>query len=135
MGTKWIHRLSDIDVENKTATCAECGVETPIFLRKAKNLWACKIARDSWKPPSGKFRSNSETEARRKRAKMELNEFLGFCEICRKFLDTPCIDHDHSSGALRGYLCRKCNTGLGMFDDNSEYLKSAIDYLENTKGR
>ena len=28
-------------------------------------------------------------------------------------------------------LCRHCNTGLGMFKDNIDFMKKAILYLEN----
>ena len=43
-------------------------------------------------------------------------------------------DHDHSErGAvgIRGLLCSKCNTGLGMFKDSPELLADAILYLRN----
>lgn len=43
------------------------------------------------------------------------------------------IDHDHSSGVVRGLLCMRCNTALGLFKDNAENLANAIEYLENTK--
>ena len=39
------------------------------------------------------------------------------------------IDHDHSSGKIRGLLCSRCNTGLGLFDHSPERLQMAIDYL------
>jgi hypothetical protein len=57
----------------------------------------------------------------------------GRCEICREALpeDTKFIhvDHDHVSGAIRGILCRGCNSGIGHFRENSAYLYAAIDYL------
>ena len=40
------------------------------------------------------------------------------------------VDHDHSSGMIRGLLCNNCNSGVGYFDDNPEILKAAIAYLE-----
>ena len=40
------------------------------------------------------------------------------------------IDHCHRTGKIRGLLCTRCNTALGLFEDNLEKIKAAIDYLE-----
>jgi hypothetical protein len=39
------------------------------------------------------------------------------------------IDHDHMSGTIRGLLCRKCNSGIGLFEDDISRLTNAIEYL------
>jgi hypothetical protein len=39
------------------------------------------------------------------------------------------LDHNHETGTVRGLLCFHCNTGLGHFKDNIEFLKSAILYI------
>lgn len=56
------------------------------------------------------------------------------CGICEKHLlldkDTH-LDHDHSTGKLRGFLCVDCNKGLGRFKDNPSFLNNAILYLNN----
>lgn len=51
------------------------------------------------------------------------------CMIC-KSTKTLCIDHDHKTGEVRGILCHKCNTGLGSFSENIDFLKDAVIYLQ-----
>jgi acetamidase/formamidase len=39
------------------------------------------------------------------------------------------VDHCHITGQFRGWICKNCNTGLGKFFDDSQFLIKAIEYL------
>jgi len=60
-----------------------------------------------------------------------LNYENGKCWICKNSYDYFLhVDHDHTTGKIRGLLCGKCNRGIGLFDDNKNIVRSAADYLE-----
>ncbi len=53
----------------------------------------------------------------------------GKCFLCES-KDNLCVDHNHISGKVRNILCKKCNTALGMVNDNSSLLRKMADYIE-----
>ncbi len=63
----------------------------------------------------------------------------GQCHACGKRpseLDIPNpsaarlhVDHDHKTNRYRGLLCQKCNSALGLVDDNVEVLMALAAYL------
>jgi len=54
----------------------------------------------------------------------------GKCAICLDpITDKDSMDHCHNKNKARGILCTNCNVALGQFEDNIEFLKSAIKYL------
>lgn len=62
----------------------------------------------------------------------------GACWICArpeaikrpnvKYPDSLSVDHSHSSGLIRGLLCRNCNWGIGAFKDDAERVELALQY-------
>ena len=69
----------------------------------------------------------------------EQNQLLqaqqGVCAICggNRSSRELGIDHDHVTGTVRGWLCGKCNTGLGFFADNPKWLEIAAHYLRRAQ--
>ena len=53
------------------------------------------------------------------------------CKICSCHLDKPQIDHCHTTGKVRGLLCRSCNTSLGLLKENTNTLHSMIQYIND----
>ena len=68
------------------------------------------------------------------------NKAKGQCQICHTFVElapskdkakfSACVDHNHTTGKVRGLLCRSCNVALGHFYDSKDKLLSAYRYLE-----
>ena len=60
------------------------------------------------------------------------------CAICDRTLPTTLItgkrgvavDHDHTTGKVRGLLCSSCNNMLGHAKDNINTLLNAVTYLQ-----
>ena len=57
----------------------------------------------------------------------------GVCALCGKTNKDGhalAVDHNHTTGNLRDLLCRKCNMGLGLFNEDIEVLTKTIEYLK-----
>jgi|688.fasta_scaffold650305_1 hypothetical protein len=51
------------------------------------------------------------------------------CECCHILPKKWVLDHNHTNNSFRGWLCDRCNTGLGKFDDNIDGIINALEYL------
>lgn len=97
--------------------------------------------------PMNKEKLKAQWKRRRLRAKYNLTvtdrqlmlaaqEFR--CAICEEPFDlekgtmhnVAHIDHNHTTGQIRGILCSKCNFGIGQFRENCLILVKAIEYLK-----
>jgi hypothetical protein len=59
----------------------------------------------------------------------------GACATCELQFDwadkqtAPHIDHCHKTGLIRGLLCNKCNTVLGLVNDSADRLQKLSEYI------
>lgn len=66
-----------------------------------------------------------------------LAEQHGCCAICKKGNEARRfdVDHCHSTGVVRGLLCRNCNWGIGNLRDSAELVEVALEYLRKPRQR
>jgi hypothetical protein len=94
---------------------------------------------DEWRKAIGQkfhLRTRYNITPKQYEAKLILQNYC--CAICGKDIANNIrggipvalsVDHCHKSGSLRDLLCYSCNSGLGQFKDNTEFLLKAVDYL------
>lgn len=51
-----------------------------------------------------------------------------YCQDGRKLH----VDHDHSTGEVRGLLCHRCNTAIGLLKDDPNVVTKAVAYLKSS---
>lgn len=142
---KWVHRLSNVDIEARQGTCANCG-NVKLYLKENKPF--CSVAvqarnavRRSENPqgtPAWKRHGLSQV-----RYDQMLIDQDYSCKICGKHTDENgralSVDHDHTccpdsrscGKCIRGLLCQTCNVGIGMFADRLDIMYNAISYLKD----
>ena len=130
--------------------CSRCKKELPFSCfhkrseRKSGHVSACKEC--AIKPYT------TEKQARQRSYKLMANFGMtveqyddlliaqgNVCAICTKpetsrsgagVIKRLAVDHNHSTGKVRGLLCENCNRGLGLFKEDEGIMQSAISYLK-----
>lgn len=83
--------------------------------------------------------ADSKTLARAKKNRTTVAELAamyadqnGRCAICEEPPDKRglVIDHNHTTGEVRGFLCHRCNSALGLLGDDPKRVQSAVRYLD-----
>lgn len=61
------------------------------------------------------------------------------CAICKIHQDNLniklAVDHNHTTGEIRGLLCSSCNQGIGLLKENIFTLEEAIKYLNKSNNK
>jgi len=122
----------------KTIICRQCGKAATTS--QPKRVFCSKNCFSDYRYQNSPRKNNSEYYRKRMYGLtaarvMEIwQKQKGRCRICNKKMEFNAlhIDHCHASGKVRGFLCRSCNSGLGMFRDSPWLLGRAIIYLESS---
>ena len=82
-----------------------------------------------------KFGKWTVLSCRSERSKGGKIMFECICECCGEApsgrYKNLCLDHCHTTGKFRAWLCDKCNRALGMVIDNPDILRKLAMILEN----
>lgn len=128
-------------------TCERCGNEKPLSAFPIGTTPSVRAICNQCREGLGSLRNLAETQqaaaeqrqtARRRQGipyKLTPGQRAGMlvaarCALCGSATGLV-IDHDHTTGAVRGVLCGPCNIGLGMFRDRPDLLLAAVEYLRN----
>ncbi len=125
--------------EPKSKVCTECHIEKPIE-EFSKNQFGknnrilrrpvCKVCYAK----KVKINSKEAREYEKNHPKPKIGEDFT-CPICnRKFMRwhkaDVCLDHSHTDGSVRGWICGSCNTSIGKFHDDPNILQKALDWIK-----
>jgi len=131
-----VHTLFD-GLEDKKKTCTICRQALPLsafgrdgganYLR-----YECKSC--------ARKQSKTIREIKKNASPIPKDHCCPICEMNEQQIRTRypnkknvwCCDHNHTTNKFRGWLCHKCNLGLGNFDDDIKRIKNAMQYLTKT---
>jgi hypothetical protein len=134
-----------------TKVCTNCGVEKDInefYLRggsyspnsRKSKCKTCDIARVRKRHQENPERTKNNDLKRLYGITLnEYNQMLMEQNYCCRTCGTTeaggkygkfMVDHCHSTGKVRGLLCKSCNIALGEIKDNRQTLLNMVEYLE-----
>ena len=145
-------RYCSVDCRLLDRTCPKCGKKIPLTQPGAGSTY-CRPCGNTYKRErtlNPKHKASSVAAQRKITYGLGSDEFQllveaqnNRCAICnqpetatrRGKTRTLCVDHNHKTGAIRGLLCNRCNTALGLIDDSPITLDKAVKYLQASTKR
>lgn len=120
-----------------TKTCTKCGESKPLdsYYKRSEAAGggldaSCKDCKRTYYKRDRRWGhikeryglSKSDYQAR-------YEEQGGRCGICAREQEVLAVDHCHETGAVRGLLCKQCNSAIGLLGDNLSGVLNAVEYL------
>lgn len=115
------HRITNATSHRGMGECSVCG---PVEVRKDGNGWFRCLNRQKVSDRVQTFKKlgiRITTE--------QATPPTSGCEVCGREVVLS-LDHNHTTGELRGWLCGGCNVALGYARENPEILRKIADYIE-----
>lgn len=117
------------------------------FVNGGRCMECTRIAARTWRNNNLEYaRANSRNWMAKNKDRVRRNDWKRYnmpeptrpeptnCELCNRTQKNHLhLDHDHQDGHFRGWLCNKCNLGLGALGDTLTTLRRAVAYLEKSE--
>jgi len=119
--------------------CRDCQKKLSIFLfEKNQRSMAGKIVRRGSCIDCRSDKKPINAKAKKEYEKINPSPKIGVkftCPICQKtitrqYTNDVVLDHSHKTGKIRGWICRMCNSSMGMLGEDKETFLRAIQWLE-----
>lgn len=125
-------------MEKKCSTCQKFKGKEDFY--KCFSKWdglqtSCKQCQlEMSRLPHNRFKSYKSKLKRE--YNLDLDEYFemhnkqnSLCALCEE--EKPLqVDHCHTTGIVRGLLCRDCNVAIGFMKDSPHLLRKAANYVE-----
>lgn len=122
----------------KTKTCTKCSNEYPntkefFYVKEKSKVGLRNYCKDCFK----KMVNDKKREVDYGVSPEQYDEMFisqgGCCGICDTHQDdqtsSMAVDHCHTTMRVRGLLCNKCNTAIGLLKDDPLVVLEAAKYL------
>ena len=132
---------ADFSLKNNgclSSFCKSCSREYQKNYRE-KNKDILKEKKKNYHSQTKDYRRWYTLKVRYGITKDDYNKILhsqnGKCAICEntksghRNTDEMVVDHCHKTNKVRGLLCNRCNTLLGLIEDNPNFINNVSNYL------
>ena len=135
---------SDVDLTVSTSTeatgqiptefeCRTCGIVQPSInfeTHHTERKTRCKSCKSGHSRVIKKLRLENPLPPDEYCCPLCLKDIKELSKFGQRYMSSWVLDHCHDTNTFRGWLCKNCNMGLGMFKDSKDYLERAITYLK-----
>lgn len=108
--------------------CEWCGNEFQLTGPASK--YCCKVCRLEKKRASVYGISRTQLKDLLGKKECDICGSNGFVMDASRYDSGLVVDHCHDTGKVRGMLCHNCNRAIGLLQDSTDLLKTAVNYLE-----
>jgi hypothetical protein len=108
------------------------------YFKKYRNSEVNRAIQNRWKKKDYEKRPEQYFEYNLKRYNITADEYWqmfeeqnGVCKVCNEEPGDKklAVDHCHDTGEVRGLLCSRCNTALGLLREDKNIMKSLMEYI------